>query len=68
MSSDITCRVTILDRILPRIPIRHIEVFKSEQNAKLNKKNWQKYGLNPGYTDYFPTALTITPQNQQCFR
>ena len=27
---------------------------------------WKKWGLSSGYSDHFPTAITITPQNQLC--
>ena len=30
------------------------------------KEFGQKWGLNPGYPDHFPTATTITPQSQLC--
>ena len=34
---------------------------------ELKKKEfWQKSGLRLGYPDHFPTAVTITPQSQQC--
>ena len=43
------------------IPVFHISCL-----IKRQKEFWQKWGLSLGYTDHFPTALTITSQSQLC--